>query len=159
MLSCTAPATRWTQTCEQMVTLCNQQLANTSDLYSQTKQAHWNVKGIHFEEFHVLFDKMALAIEPYADTIAERVTALGSTALGTTHGGRASELAEFPADVFDGKEMIQLVVERWATYANSVRGAAEQSDEAGDLVTSDMFIEISTLADKMLWFAEAHLQS
>jgi starvation-inducible DNA-binding protein len=40
---------------EQMVALCNQQLANTADLYSQTKQAHWNVKGIHFEEFHVLW--------------------------------------------------------------------------------------------------------
>lgn len=145
---------------EQMVALCNQQLANTADLYSQTKQAHWNVKGIHFEEFHVLFDKMALAIEPFADTIAERATALGGTALGTTRMAAAtSELPEFPADVFQGTEMVKVVVERWGHYANSARAAAEQSDEAGDLVTSDMFIEITALADKMLWFAEAHLQA
>ncbi|OUC05947.1 recombinase RmuC, partial [Litorilinea aerophila] len=67
----------------QMISLCNQQLANTSDLYSQTKQAHWNVKGMQFEQLHVLFDKMAESIQPYIDMIAERATALGGTALGT----------------------------------------------------------------------------
>jgi starvation-inducible DNA-binding protein len=145
---------------QQMVTLCNQQLANTADLYSQTKQAHWNVKGIHFEELHVLFDKMADAILPYADTIAERATALGGTALGTVRmAANTSELPEFPEDAFDGDTMLKIVVERWGQYANGIRAAANQSDEAGDLATSDMFIEIGRVADKMLWFAEAHLQA
>ena len=31
-----------------MIALLNQQLAGTFDLYSQTKQAHWNVKGAQF---------------------------------------------------------------------------------------------------------------
>jgi len=31
-----------------MIALLNQQLADTFDLYSQTKQAHWNVKGAQF---------------------------------------------------------------------------------------------------------------
>lgn len=145
---------------EQMVSLCNQQLANTTDLYTQTKQAHWNVKGIHFEQLHVLFDKMADAIFEYGDTIAERATALGGTALGTTRMAAAtSELPEFPGDVFDGSTMLKVVVERWAQYAASMRAASEQADEAGDLDTSDLFIEVSRTADKMLWFAEAHLQA
>lgn len=144
---------------EQMVALCNQQLANTSDLYSQTKQAHWNVKGIHFEQLHVLFDKMADSIQGYADTIAERATALGGTALGTARmAAHASELPEFPSDVFDGTTMLRVVVERWAQYAASVRAAANQANDAGDLDTSDMFVDVSRTADKMLWFAEAHLQ-
>lgn len=145
---------------EQMIALCNQQLANTTDLYNQTKQAHWNVKGIHFEQLHVLFDKMADTIQPYADTIAERAVALGGTALGTTRmAANATELPEFPDDVFDGATMLRVVVERWAQYAAAVRVAATQADEVGDLDTSDMFIEISREADKMLWFAEAHLQA
>ena len=126
---------------QQMVALCNQQLANTADLYSQTKQAHWNVKGIHFEELHVLFDKMADAIFPYADMIAERATALGGTALGTVRmAAQASELPEFPSDVFVGDTMLQVVVERWAQYANGIRAAVRESDEAGDLETSDLLI-------------------
>lgn len=145
---------------QSMIALCNQQLANIADLYSQTKQAHWNVKGIHFEALHVLFDKMADTIFPYADTIAERAVALGGTALGTTRMAAAtSQLPDFPADAFEGTTVLKIIVERWAQYAASVRAAADQADEEGDLITSDMFIEISHDVDKMLWFAEAHLQA
>jgi starvation-inducible DNA-binding protein len=145
---------------ESMVAICNQQLANTADLYMQTKQAHWNVKGMHFEALHVLFDKMAETIFPYADEIAERAVALGGTALGTTRmAAAASQLPEFPADAFEGATVLKIVVERWSVYAAAIRGAANQADEDGDLVTSDMFIEISHAAEKMLWFAEAHLQA
>ena len=34
-------------------------LADTIDLYSQTKQAHWNVKGPQFFALHELFDQLA----------------------------------------------------------------------------------------------------
>lgn len=145
---------------EQMIALCNQQLANTADLYQQTKQAHWNVKGIHFEQLHGLFDKMAENIFEYSDTIAERAVALGGTALGTVRmAANSSELPEFPDNVFEGSTMLKVVVERWAQYASSVRAAATYADEEGDLETSDLFIEITRVADKMLWFAEAHLQA
>lgn len=144
---------------EEIVALCNQQLANTLDLYTQTKQAHWNVKGIHFSELHILFDTMAESIFEFIDVIAERATALGGTALGTARmAAKASELPEFPADAFDGATMLHLVVERWAQYAASVRAAVKQADDAEDLDTSDLFIDVSRVADKMLWFAEAHLQ-
>ena len=49
---------------EQMVKLLNQELADMSDLHSQTKQAHWNVKGEHFISLHKLFDELAAALEP-----------------------------------------------------------------------------------------------
>jgi starvation-inducible DNA-binding protein len=147
------------QVASQMVALCNQQLANVTDLYSQTKQAHWNVKGMYFEALHVLFDKMADGIVEYGDMIAERVTALGGTALGTVRmAGDASELPEFPADVFDGETMVKLVVDRWGQYAKSVRAAIDSATEAGDAGTADLFTGISRDVDKLLWFAEAHLQ-
>lgn len=145
---------------ERMIAICNQQLANTTDLYQQTKQAHWNVKGIHFQELHGLFDQMADSIFEYADTIAERSVAMGGTALGTVRmAAQNSELPEFPSDVFDGPTVLRVLVQRWAQYAAGVRAASEQADEAGDLDTSDLFVEVSRVADKMLWFAEAHLQS
>jgi hypothetical protein len=42
-----APETR-----AKMMALLNQQLAATFDLYSQIKQAHWNVKGAQFFQLH-----------------------------------------------------------------------------------------------------------
>ena len=59
---------------EPLIALLNQQLADTFDLYSQTKQAHWNVKGAQFFQLHELFDKLASQVLDYVDTIAERVT-------------------------------------------------------------------------------------
>jgi starvation-inducible DNA-binding protein len=145
---------------ESMVAVCNQQLANTADLVMQTKQAHWNVKGIHFEPLHGLFDKMAETIFPFIDEIAERATALGGTALGTTRmAAGATQLPDFPADAFEGTTVLKIVVERWARYVEAVRSAVTEADDEGDLVTADMFIAISHAAEKMLWFAEAHLQA
>jgi len=142
-----------------MVALCNQQLANLFDLYSQTKQAHWNVKGMHFEALHVLFDKMADTVFPFGDMVAERATALGGTALGTARmAAGASELPEMPADVFAGRALLELVVARWGQVANGVRLAIDVADDAGDKDTADLFTEISREVEKLLWFAEAHLQ-
>ena len=59
-----------------MTALLNQQLVDTIDLYTQVKQAHWNVKGPHFIALHELFDKLAEELEGPVDDIAERVTAL-----------------------------------------------------------------------------------
>ena len=44
---------------EKAIALLNQQLADTLDLFSQIKQAHWNVKGMQFHQLHVLFDSLA----------------------------------------------------------------------------------------------------
>lgn len=145
---------------QQMLTLLDQQLANTTDLYTQSKQAHWNVKGIHFAELHELFDEVAEAILPYVDMIAERITALGGTARGTVRmAASASQLPEMPLDLVEGDDFLAALVERWAQYAAAVRAASETADEKSDLATSDLFIEISRTADKMLWFLEAHLQA
>ena len=41
-----------------------------------------------------------------------------------------------------------------------MREAIEVTDsELGDMDTSDLFIEISRVIDKHLWFVEAHLQA
>src|SRR3712207_9098351 len=64
-----------------MIQLLNQELADTADLYSQTKQAHWNVKGIHFYQLHLLFDQLAEKRQGEADELAERATEIGGYAL------------------------------------------------------------------------------
>jgi starvation-inducible DNA-binding protein len=44
---------------EKATALLNRHLADATDLYSQTKQAHWNVKGMEFSQLHELFDTLA----------------------------------------------------------------------------------------------------
>ena len=143
---------------EQLVSLLNKQLADTFDLYSQTKQAHWNVKGRDFFQLHELFDKLASGLTGHVDTIAERATALGGTALGTTRmAAAASRLPEYP-EIVEGLESVAALAERYGKLAASTRAAIDAATELGDLDTADLFTEVSRDLDKSLWFLEAHLQ-
>jgi len=141
-----------------MVDLANVHLATLTDLYSHTKQAHWNVKGKDFYQLHELFDKLAAVLEEQIDMVAERATALGGTALGTVRLAAAnSKLAEYPHDIFDGKAHLEALTERWGVYAGLAVRAIEEADKAGDADTADLFTEVSREIDKGLWFLESHL--
>ncbi|MDX2043714.1 MAG: DNA starvation/stationary phase protection protein Dps [Acidobacteriota bacterium] len=148
------------ETREQLVALLNQQLSDTFDLYSQTKQAHWNVKGPQFFQLHELFDKLAADLLPNIDDMAERVTTLGGTALGTAKmSAKTSRLEDYPATVIGGQQSLETLIDRYATLAASTREAIEASAKLGDADTSDLFTGISRGLDKSLWFLEAHLQA
>jgi starvation-inducible DNA-binding protein len=140
----------------QSVALLNQALADLSDLYSQTKQAHWNVRGKKFIMLHELFDKLAGEVEEHLDTIAERATALGGTAHGTVRMAAASsKLPEFPAHPGNEDNFTKVLTQRFALAANSIRAAIDASSTAGDADTADLFTAVSRDLDKALWFLEA----
>jgi starvation-inducible DNA-binding protein len=138
------------------VNLLNQALADLSDLYSQTKQAHWNVRGRKFIMLHELFDKLAGMVEEHLDTIAERATALGGTALGTVRmAAMASKLPEWPARLGGEDEFTEALTARFALAANSNRAAIDAAITVGDADTADLFTAVSRDLDKALWFLEA----
>ncbi len=144
---------------EQMCVLLNQQLADAIDLYSQTKQAHWNVKGPQFVSLHQLFDQLAEAVEIDVDTIAERVTALGGVAQGTVRmASAASRLPEFPQETVEGMLSVELLADRYAALAATMRNAIDSATERHDASTADLFTEMARALDKSLWLLEAHVQ-
>ncbi|WP_036479600.1 DNA starvation/stationary phase protection protein Dps [Myxosarcina sp. GI1] len=142
----------------QVTQLLNQTLAATLDLKTQTKQAHWNVKGMDFYQLHELFDEMATELEEYTDMVAERVTALAGTAMGTARiAASESILPEYDLDAVSGVEHVTALADRYAAYAEHLRKAIDTTDEMGDADTADLYTEISRTIDKRLWFLEAHL--
>lgn len=144
---------------DQMIGLLNQQLADTFDLFSQIKQAHWNVKGPQFYQLHEFYDELAAQVLDWVDTIAERTTALGGAARGTIRmAADATRLSEFPS-AFDGMQTVEALAIRYAGLAETTRKAIDTAAEAGDQSTADVFTEVSRGLDKSLWFLEAHLQA
>jgi len=147
------------KTCTQVIAILNQQLADTFDLYTQTKQAHWNVKGMNFMQLHELFDKLAETVFPYVDVIAERALILGGTALGTARmSAKASRLEEMAEYFKDEREAVRMLVDRYAALAKSTRKAIDECADIGDADTADLFTAISRSLDKSRWFLEAHIQ-
>lgn len=147
------------ETRKQIVEILNQTLAATSDLRSQVKQAHWNVKGMNFFQLHEMFDEMADQLGEYIDMIAERATALGGVARGTVRMAAAdSILPEYPLDIINGVDHVTALAERFASYGKHLRENIDRADELNDQDTNDLYVEVSRTIDKYLWFLEAHLQ-
>ena len=140
----------------KVIALLNAALADLSDLYSQSKQAHWNVRGKNFYAHHLLFDQVAESVEGHIDEIAERATQLGGYAEGTVRmAAGSSRLPEFPANARTPADCVTALVARFAAAANAVREAIAAADDAGDKDTADLFTEVSRDLDKSLWFLEA----
>lgn len=145
---------------EKLIPLLNSRLADSIDLQTQCKLAHWNVKGPDFIALHELFDKVNEEVEEYVDLIAERVVQLGGVAEGSIQNvSGKSQLPPYGARGGAGKEHVEALSAALAAYGKLVRAAIDTAAEAGDADTADIFTEISRGTDKWLWFVEAHLQA
>ena len=148
------------ETREKIIETLNSRLADASDLKSQAKQAHWNVKGMSFIALHELFDQVATEVEAFTDLIAERVTVLGGTALGTVRVAASnSTLSEYPLEITDGADHVDALSSALADFGKKVRANIDEADNLGDMDTADLFTEVSRGIDKLLWFVEAHIQA
>jgi starvation-inducible DNA-binding protein len=144
----------------KVVELLNARLADCTDLQTQTKHAHWNVKGPNFIALHELFDKINEEVEDYVDDIAERAVQLGGVAEGTARMvAKRSSLPEYPANTAEGRSHVEALSSALAAFGKAVRKGITQANELGDLDTADLFTEVSRGIDKWLWFVEAHLQA
>jgi len=145
---------------EKIVALLNQSLADAADLKSQAKQAHWNVKGMNFIALHELFDEVSTEVDVHVDNIAERITTLGGTAMGTVRlAANQSSLTEYPHEITDGSAHIEALSSVLADFGKRVRKNIDETGELGDADTADLFTEVSRSIDKLLWFVEAHSQT
>ncbi len=145
---------------EKMIEILNARLADSIDLKSQAKQAHWNVKGMSFIALHELFDQVATEVEVHVDTIAERVTILGGTAEGTVRvAAEKSTLSQYPMEITEGRDHVDALSSALAQFGKNVRANIDDADDAGDKDTADLFTGVSRDIDKLLWFVEAHIQA
>jgi starvation-inducible DNA-binding protein len=141
------------------IEVLNARLADAIDLALLTKQAHWNIKGPRFIALHEMIDAFRTEIDTHVDTMAERIVQLGGTALGTTQEvAKTSALSAYPTDIYNTKQHLAALIDRYATAANLTRAAIGQVGDAGDANTADISTAYSRALDKALWFLEAHIQ-
>jgi starvation-inducible DNA-binding protein len=148
------------ETRAKLIEILNQRLADALDLKSQAKQAHWNVKGMNFIALHELFDQVATEAEGYTDLIAERITTLGGTALGTVRiAAQKTSLADYPLEISDGRDHVEALSSSLADFGKRVRADIDRADGFGEKDSADLLTEVSRGIDKLLWFVEAHIQA
>jgi starvation-inducible DNA-binding protein len=143
----------------ESINILNAHLADSIDLALLTKQAHWNIKGPQFIALHEMIDGFHTELDEHVDTMAERVAQLGGTALGTTQTvAKGTTLKAYPTDIHTAKAHLAELIDRYGHVANAVRKAIDETGNAGDANTADVFTAYSRALDKALWFLEAHVQ-
>ena len=143
----------------QLVALLNQRLADSIDLQTQTKTAHWNVKGPSFIALHKLFDEINEEVEELRGSAGRA----GRAARAASPRGRCGRAAErrSSTSIRSTSRRTGSTSRRcrrpWRPTASASARAIGEADDLDDADTADLFTEISRGIDKWLWFVEAHL--
>ena len=120
------------------------------------KQAHWHVRGENFMGVHEVLDDVVAHAQDAADTIAERVVALGLPVDGRigTVAKRATNPELSPGFQQSSVIVAEVVAQLDATL-ETVNAAVEALDDV-DLVSQDLVIAVAQQLDKDRWFLFSH---
>lgn len=133
-----------------------QLLANTYTLYLQTHNFHWNVRGIHFAELHLLWEKQYQELALAADEIAERIRALGELAPGTFEEFIAlSSIKQHQGDL-NAKAMIKKLLDDHQALIKTSQTLLKSAE--GDDVTVDLATQRLTYHEKTAWMLRSLLE-
>ena len=141
--------------CEKLNVL----LADTLAMRDMYKKHHWQVSGPTFYQLHLLFDKHYEAQADIADTIAERIQALGGVTVAM--GGDIAMLTQIPAPPRGREEVpvqISRLLEGHKIVMKLCHDIADAADKAGDDGTNDLAIsDVLRPNEQQAWFIGQHL--
>jgi starvation-inducible DNA-binding protein len=130
-------------------------LVDLLDLSLVAKQVHWNVIGPRFRSIHLQLDDVVSTARSYADTVAER-----ASAIGVTPDGRAETVAKTSGleTVKDGwirdKDVVDVLIAALGSVVSRLRKRIEETDEP-DPVTQDILIDVCADLEKHQWMFQA----
>ena len=132
-------------------------LANTYTLYLTTQNFHWNVSGMEFFNYHLLFEKQYEELSQVVDEIAERMRALGHYVDGTFAGFQAQATITQVDKVLNIKDMLTHLIDGHEHLITHARNLASIADREGDFATVDMIGRRLGAHEKMAWFLRSSL--
>ena len=121
------------------------------ELYHDTKQSHWNLRGPLYLSIHEQLQDNATLYLKYADILAERSLQVGRPIDGRTSVVAATaNLGGYPGGYLSDKQVLILLDERINTVAKRVRERISHLDNI-DAVTSNQLQDLSYQLDKHVW--------
>ena len=125
-----------------LIKLCNDRLAEAVDLQLQCKHAYWNTRDPNLISLRNLFDQVNEAIEDYIDRIAERSVEIGGIANSTEYAVATWSNLLCDPDAIRCNHA-ETIVTSLAVFGDRMRQAVEISNQFSDLVSANIFTEIS----------------
>lgn len=119
------------------------------------KQAHWNIVGPRFRSIHLQLDEVVSTARTYADTVAERSSALGLPPDGRPETVAATCTLPGPKEGWlRDTEVVQLIADALEAVIGRLRERIAATAEP-DPVTQDLLIGITAELEKQHWMFDA----
>jgi len=131
----------------------NPLIADAFALYVKTKNFHWHLSGVHFRDFHLLFDEQAEALLESIDPLAERARKLGGTTVRSiSHISGLQTIRDDNDEFVSPDEMIHRLLADNQQIAKAQRAAIDVCDENRDTPTGNLLQEILDGTERRIWF-------
>jgi len=138
--------------------ILNTLLADEYVLYTKTRNFHWNVTGLQFNDLHKFFEAQYEELDDTVDEVAERARALGARAFGTLEEFRQhTRLKETPGTVPAAKDMLSELLADHETIIRALRQDVEKADQSGDVGTNDFLTGLLEKHEKASWTLRSFL--
>lgn len=134
-------------------------LADTLTLYVKTHGFHWNVTGVNFHMLHNLFKELYEDLVEGADTIAERIRALGQLAPSSfAEFSSLSAIKEETNQIYDASDMVRQLVLDNELMIRRLQEVLDIAETNGDAVTVDVTTQRMQIHSKVAWMLRSHLE-
>ncbi len=141
----------------EMAVALSMAVADSYMLYAKTLGVHWNVQGANFYGLHKLTDAQYNELHTAADSLAERIRALGKLAPTGFDAFRALTAINNDAPHRSTAEMIGELAADNEAVAKRMEGFAHIAEEMGDLFSHDMLVARIGVHEENSWMLRASM--
>ena len=136
----------------------NKLLADEVVLYFKTRNYHWNVEGISFNELHLFYENQFNQLDDIMDEVAERIRMLGHyTEARLTDYLKITSLVEQP---YTNNQDLQIkdLLSSHETIIQKIRRLIPLfNDTYKDIGSSDFLTQLLGRHEKMAWMVRSYL--
>lgn len=142
---------------EYVATFLQKLLASSYALYLKTQNYHWNVKGMHFISFHLLFQKQYEELQEVIDEMAERIRALGFLVEASFSAFSRLSLLDEVRKSHSAQEMVHFLLEDHETLIAFIRKQLPFIEKIEDGATADFLNKRLISHEKTAWMLRSTL--
>lgn len=143
-----------------VVKILSKVLADEYVLLVKTKNYHWNVRGHHFHDLHIFFDKQYEQLIERVDEVAERIRMLGELTPGTLEEFlKLARLKEEAGNSPEYPKMLENLLNDHETTIRNLRAELKTCEDVHhDMGTTDFLTGLMEKHEAMAWMLRAFLE-
>jgi starvation-inducible DNA-binding protein len=143
---------------ERLIKFLRIAFASEYSFYLKAHNFHWNVEGIHFQQFHELFAEIYQEVYGSIDDFAEHIRKLGAYTPGSFDRFNMLSKIEDENAVPNAEQMVQILLEDSDKMAVIFKAAFDVAEASGEHGLADFLAGRQDAHRKHSWMLRSTLK-